>query len=194
MVVKLNSEQSQLAMWLPFEFFLEAGLVEGGKSRAQVENDLAFLKPYHAIFVQSSLDQADGSSLYATEKEVLGRASLMLEDGTELKPLDKIPPLVSATLAAMKAIIRAEGDAGSANLHILLFPSANNNKPVIDAGKKGKLTLVMKGDKRFRQEVFNWYTPFDAINHGLVCQRCKESISVKWSYCPWCGAAIERKR
>src|SRR5207248_94508 len=119
------------------------------KSRAEIESELVFLKPFHTILLQCSLGQPDGSSIYASEREVRSRAYLRLEDGTELRPLDKVPPMVSATVAAMKSLIEAEGDAGSANTHILIFPSAKDNKPITDPSKKGKLTLVLRADKRF---------------------------------------------
>ncbi len=194
MVMKMDGDQSQMAIWFPFEFFLESGLAENNKSRAEIERDLAFLKPFHTITIQCSMDQPDGSNLYASEKEVRSRAFLKLEDGTELHPLDKVPPMVSATVAAMKSLIEAEGDAGSANMHILIFPSTKDNKPVIDSSKKGKLTLVLRADKRFRPVTINWHTPFDSVNPNSFCPRCKESISAKWSYCPWCGASIDMKR
>lgn len=194
MILKMEGDQSQMVFWLPFEFFLESNLAEGAKSRAETERELAFLKPFHTVAIQCSLEQPDGTSLYASEKEVRSRAFLKLEDGTELLPLDKVPPMVSATVAAMKTLIEAEGDAGSANTHILIFPSTKNNKPVVDSSKKSKLTLVLRADNRFRPVTISWRTPFDSVSPSSICSRCKESLSAKWSYCAWCGAGIDIKR
>lgn len=194
MVLKMEGDQSQIAIWFPFEFFLESNLAESGANRAETERELAFLKPFHTITIQCSVEQPDGSSLYASEKEVRSRAFLKLEDGTELLPVDKVPPLVSATVAAMKTLIEAEGDAGSANMHILIFPSTKANKPVVDSSKKSKLTLVLRADKRFSPVTITWRTPFDSVNPSSFCSRCKEPLSAKWSYCAWCGASIDIKR
>jgi hypothetical protein len=194
MQIKLEGNQSQLAMWFPFEFFVEANLAEGGTTRDKVEKDLKFLKPYQTIIVQCSIENDDGEDSYASEKEVRARAVLKLADGTEIRPVKRAPPLVSATVAAMKKMMASEGDAGSANLHVLLFPAkTKDGKPVIDASKKGKLTLVLKGDKRFKETVLVWHTPFDSTNPIPPCPKCKGQLSAKWSFCPWCGQKIDPK-
>ncbi len=194
MILKMEGNQSQLAMWFPFEFFAQANLAEGGKSLADAEREVRFLKPFHVIAVQVALDQDDGSKVYSGEKAVRGRASLRLEQGGELKPLDRVPPLVSASVEAMKKMISAEGDAGSANIHVLIFPATTTDrKPVIDTAKKGKLTLVLKSQGPFKETTFAWRTPFDATTPVAPCSRCKEAVSPKWTYCPWCGMNLEKK-
>ncbi len=129
MLLNMEGDQSQLAMWFPFEFFMQANLaVEGGNSRADAEKELKFLEPFHVILIQASWDQEVGTSVYSNEKEVRGRASLRLEQGEELKPLDRVPPLVSAAVEAMKKRIASEGDAGGANIHVLIFPATTTDR------------------------------------------------------------------
>lgn len=194
MVLKIESGQTQLAMWFPFEFFVEANLAEPGKDREQVEKELKFLKPYHTIIVQCGLDREDGSTAYASQRDVRARAVLRLDKGVEIPALDKVPPLVSATVEAMKTLFAAEGDEGGANMHVLLFPATTKDgTPVIDTSKKEKLTLVLKANGLFKETVIVWHTPFDATTPLPPCPKCKEPISAKWTYCPWCGASIENK-
>jgi hypothetical protein len=194
MILKLEGDQRQLAMWFPFEFFVQAGMAEGGKSRSEVEKEIGFLKPYHVIMVQTGWDREDGTTVYSDEKEVRGRATLRLDQGKELKPLDRTPPLVSATVEAMKKMIASEGDEGSANMHVLMFPATTpDQKTVIDMSRKGKLTLFLKPAGRFKQTEVVWHTPFDATTPVPPCPKCKESVSPKWSYCPWCGQKLEKK-
>ena len=73
MVLKGEGGQFQMAMWFPFEFFVKAGLAEAGTSRAEVERRLRFLKPYHTIVVQCGLTQYDGSTAYASQRDVCAR-------------------------------------------------------------------------------------------------------------------------
>src|SRR5262249_42944853 len=144
MVLKVEGDQRELAMWFPFEFFVEANLANSGKTRAQVEKDLTFLKPYHTIIVQCGFDKDDGSSAYASQKVVRARAFLKALDGEEIPPVDKVPPMVSATVEAMKKLMSAEGDEGSAAMHVLLFPAKTKaGKTIIDTSRKGKLTLAL---------------------------------------------------
>jgi hypothetical protein len=143
------------------------------------------------MVVQSSIDDPDGTPVYASEKEIRARAVLKLGDGTEALPLDKIPPLVSATLAAMKAVINAEGDASSANMHIVVFPaSTKKGEKIVDTTRKASLTLLLKSDTRFKERSFTWHTPFDALSGVHNCPRCKAGVSAKWTYCPYCGQKL----
>lgn len=191
MIMDFRDGQDHLAMWLPYEFFVAATLSEGKTTRAAAERDLDYLKPYITMVVQSSIDQPDGSSVYSSEKEIRARAVLRLADGTDALPLDKVPPLVSATLAAMKAVISSEGDAGSANMHILVFQAfTKKGEKIVDTTSKATLTLVLKADTRFKERSFTWRTPFDAVASAPDCPRCKAGVSAKWSYCPYCGQKL----
>ena len=88
----------------------------------------------------------------------------------------------------------AEGDAGSANMHVLVFPANGpDNKPIVEASKKDKLTLVLKADHQFKESTFVWRTPFDATTPAPPCPKCKEPLSAKWTFCPWCGAKVESR-
>lgn len=191
MVMDFRDGQDHLAMWLPFEFFVEAAISKGTTTKAVAEKDVEFLKPYITMIVQSSIDEPDGTSVYATEKEIRARAVLRMADGAEFLPLDKVPPMVSATLAAMKAIIDSEGGAGNANLHILVFSSlTKSGKKIIDTSQKAKLTLLLKADTKFKERSFDWRTPFDALANVPDCPRCKAGVSAKWTYCPFCGQKL----
>ena len=194
MVMKIEGNNSQLAIWCPFEFYVEATLAEGGQTRATVEKDFSYLRPYLTVIVQCGIDQIDGSTLYSSEREVRARAVLKLADGTEIRPLDKVPPMVSIIVAAIKTMLSSEGDPGGANMHVLVFPSkSKQGKPIVDTVKKDELTLVLKANGNFNQTAFAWHTPFDAITNVPPCPMCGESVSAKWSFCPWCGEKLSKE-
>ena len=188
MVLKIDSAGTQLAMWFPYEFFIAAGRAEGRVTREQVERDLGFLKPYITIVVQNKLEQPDGTSTYLSEQEVRARAALRLDDGTQVLPLDDVPPRVAATVAAMKAIFTKDGQGNS---HIIIFPnSTKQGKQIVSETQRDKLTLVLKPARKFAETTFTWRTPFDAVTSASNCPRCKAGLSAKWSYCPYCGLKI----
>jgi hypothetical protein len=191
MIMDFSDGQDSLAMWLPYEFFVAATLNEGQKTRPEVERDLEFLKPYITMVVQSSFDQPDGTSVYATEKEIRSRAVLKLADGSEALPLDKVPPMVSAIMAAMKAVLGSEGGEGKANLHIVVFSGlTKTGEKIVDTSQKAKLTLLVKANGKLKEKSFTWRTPFDAIASASECPRCKAGVSAKWTYCPFCGQKL----
>jgi len=88
MELKGGESQAQVALWFPFEFFVQSGLANGDTSRAVVDRQLRFLKPYQTIVVQCTYTQDDGSSVYASRPEVCARAVLRLDNGEEIAPLD----------------------------------------------------------------------------------------------------------
>jgi len=178
-------------MWLPFEFYVTAALASGKSTKADAEANLEFLRPFIALVVQVGIDQPDVTTIYATEKELAARAVLRMADGTEERPVDRIPPMVLATLAAMKAIITAEGGKGEASLHFLVFPAATKKGvPIIDTRRKEELKLVLKADPKFKEKSFTWRTPFDSVVGTTTCARCKAGLSAKWSYCRYCGQKL----
>jgi hypothetical protein len=123
------------------------------------------------------------------------RAFLKTGDGEEIPPVDKVPPMVSATVEAMKKLMSAEGDEGSAAMHVLLFPTKTNaGKTIIDTSRKGKLTLALKADGTYNETVVSWRTPFDATTPVPSCAACKEPVSAKWADWAWCGASLENKQ
>jgi hypothetical protein len=196
MVLKGEDRQLQIALWYPFEFFVQASLEKAGTSRADVERMLGFLRPYHTIFVQTAFTQDDGSTAYASQRDVRARAVLRLDDGEEIAPLDldKVPPLASGTVETMKKVMAAGGGERGANLHLLMFPATTKEgKAVIDPSRKDRLTLVLKADSCFKEAVLVWHTPFDATNPVPPCHQCQEYVSAKWSYCPWCGTSLEKR-
>lgn len=194
MVLNMNGEQSELAMWLPYEFFVESSLAQGGIDRATAERQLRLLKPYHTIMIQRSLDRDDGSKLYATLQDVRAGAFLRSENGQEIRPLEKVPPFVSTTVEGIKNNMAAQGGDWGANTQVLIFPvTTKDGKAIVNPFKKDKLTLVLKANGHFKETLVVWHTPFDATNPVPPCRKCKESVSAKWSYCPWCGTGLGRK-
>jgi hypothetical protein len=189
MKIKIAGDNSELAMWFPFEFFVQSALTEKGMTRERAEADLAMLKPYQIVIVQCGTDNIMGLTKYVGEKDVRSRAVILLTDGTELKPIEKAPPMVNVFMAAMKAMIGAEGDAGSENMHVLVYSGKDKNgKPIIDTSKQDKLTLLLKPHGAFKKTVFTWRTPFDATTQVPPCAKCKEPVSAKWQFCPYCGS------
>jgi hypothetical protein len=191
MVLKIEGETHHLALWFPFEFFVAAGMSEGKSTRASVEGDMNFLKPYVTIAVQVNRDLPDGTSRYQSEGEVRARAVLKLEDGAEIAPLARVPPTLTEALEVMKSVIAQQGGEDRASTYFLVFPNqTKTGKAAVNERQRDKLTLLLKADKTFRETVFTWRTPFDAVTSVPDCPKCKAGLSTKWTYCPYCGQKI----
>ena len=191
MALKIEGGQQHLVMWMPYDFFVAAGMSDGTVPRESIERELGFLKSYITMFVMSSFEKPDGTEVFASETEVRNRAALKLADGSELKALTTVPPKVGAIVSVMKAFMAQQGGADRENMHVLVFPAATpQGKTVVDTAQKDVLTLNLKPDTRFRAVTFTWRTPFDAMTSVPDCPRCKAGLSAKWSYCPYCGQKL----
>ena len=192
MALRFDGQQQQLVMWTPYEFFLAAGMSDG-TPRESVERDLGFLKSFITVFIMSSSDRPDGTSVYATEAETRARTAIRLDDGTEVRPLAVTPPKVTAVVSAMKAFMAAQGGADRENMHVLVFPATTDKgRTIVDTTRKDKLTLTLKPSGKFAEATFTWRTPFDAMTNVPDCPRCKAGLSAKWSYCPYCGQKLSQ--
>lgn len=167
---------------------MEFGLADGTRTRAELEKELAILKPYLTIVVECSTDRPNGRSVYAREKRIRSRAVLKLPDGSEVKPLAEVPQSLLDTVRAIRAGMISSGDPG---MHILIFPNKDKNgERLIEASDKDKLTLVLRADNNYREATFVWNTPFDALMSVPPCSKCGGKSMAKWYYCSWCGQKL----
>lgn len=188
MSIEVSDTQIQSAIWFPFEFSVQAAAARPDKTRAQVEKELAFLKPYIIIIAQCSSRQSNGSTIFAPEYQLRSRAVLKTKDSTEIKALSVIPDELKQPLEALKAMMALPGRGDAANMHVLVFKNEDaKHLPIVEASKRDKLTLLLKGSGSFGTVTFSWRTPFDAVAKPRPCARCGEKISAKWFYCPWCA-------
>lgn len=191
MQLRLDGQGMHMAIWMPYELFVEMG-VAGGSSRADAEKDMAMFKNYQPVLIMSTLTADDGTETVASEKALMTRTVLRAVDGTEVHPLATFPPKMSMMLDVMKKAMASQfGEDKAKDLVVLVFPASTpDGKLVVNAAKKDKLTLVMKKDNVFPQISFIWHTPFDAVQATKTCAKCGEDLSAKWSYCPFCGEKI----
>lgn len=176
-VINANGNQTQSAIWLPFEFNARAA---GGQSAA----DVSILKSYLIFMVQCTTDA--GSS--QTQEQIRTRAILKNTSSAILRPLAAIPAELSPRLDAIKAAMAADK-----NMYFLVFDSKDAaGKDVIESAKREKLTLVLQGAGLFNRTEFVWRTPFDATTDAGNCPKCGEKIKAMWNYCPWCGTSLPR--
>ena len=188
MQMAMKGDQMDMAIWFPYELVVALN-IEKGQTWEQVAKNVAFLKGYHAFIIQRSMSHPSGHDSYQSKQLVEKNTVLRLTNGIEVKPLKKVPPMVSAMMAAIKVMMNAEGDASGKNMHVLMFPSSAGTpaKPIVNVMSTGKITLALKTADNYTQTVLTWRTPFDAMTKAPPCQKCKENVSAKWKYCPYCG-------
>ncbi|HYN85256.1 MAG TPA: zinc ribbon domain-containing protein [Pyrinomonadaceae bacterium] len=188
---RLEQDRTHLAIWIPYEFFVAAASADGTVDRAAMERDLDFLRDYIPFVIQNEYERPDGTKVYATEAEMRTRAVLKLADGSEVAPLTAVPPKLMMMLAAMRAVVQADGGRTTQNMQFLVFPSATRaGRKIVDSSQKDSLTLFIKPAGKFGEASFTWRTPFDALTGQADCPRCRSGVSSKWTYCPFCGQKL----
>lgn len=188
---KVEGPQTQMVIWAPTDFMVQADLASSKDSLQTAEDNSAFLNPYIMIAIERRVEKSDGSYVYATEHDIRINAAIVLSDGAQIAPLQTVPPEVAQVAADMKAGMVHSGGANNKYMYILVFPATTKDgKQIVDTSKRDNLTLLLRPTAAYSQETFVWHTPFDATHPMAVCPYCGEPVSAKWSYCPWCGKAL----
>jgi hypothetical protein len=179
-VINVKDNQTQSAIWLPFEF--NANVI-GSDGKTQMDSSL---KSYLIFMVQCSIDRG-GRQSFASWSEIQNRAFLKGFSSARLKPLTLVPVELGRRLEAIRTAVTEKEDS-AANSHILVFDINDpNGKALVDAAKRDKLTLILEASGSFSKAEFTWHTPFDAVTDAGNCSKCGEKIKAQWYYCPWCG-------
>jgi hypothetical protein len=192
MALESDDEHQCMGLWVPFEMFVRVAVEQTGKDRAEAAAELAFLKNYVIIITGDIYMREGGARRYAGRRDLEERASLKLASGAEFPLARRVPGQITEVSEAMKAVfVDMLGEFGH-NVHVLIFDAtARDGKTKLDSTRKNTLTLAYKGRTPFKASRLEWKTPFDAIHPIPPCKRCSEPLSVKWTFCPWCGAKIE---
>jgi len=179
-VINVKGNQTQFAIWLPFEFNVNA---IGAGAKTPMDSSL---KPYLIFMVQCSVD-SDGRQTYASWSQIQNRAFLKGSSPARLEPLTLVPAELVPKLEAVKTAIINNGGS-VANSHILIFDVNDpNGKALVDTTKRDKLTLILDASGPFSSTEFTWHTPFNAVIDAGNCSKCGEKVRAQWYYCPCCG-------
>jgi hypothetical protein len=190
MTMKIEDNQT-FGLWMPFEVFVEMGIRPDGTNREAIEEGIDFLKKYQVIVVGMSLEEKDGTKTYATKQDLEERATLKWATGEEFPLAEKIPPRVAGVAEEFKREFATNQGEFGKNIHVLIFSTtAKDGKTLLSATKRNTLQLGFKESKEFKAVRLDWRTPFDSLTPVPPCTRCEETLSAKWSFCPWCGAKI----
>ena len=180
-VINVRDNQTQSAIWLPFEF--NAGVIGGD---VKMQTDISSLKSYLIFMVQCSIDRG-GRQTYASWSQIQNRAFLKGSSSARLKPLAMVPVELSQKLEAIRTAMTDNEDS-AVNMHMLIFDFNDpNGKALVDTTKRDKLALTLEASGSFSRAEFTWHTPFDAVTDAGSCPKCGEKIKAMWHYCPWCG-------
>jgi len=180
-VINVKDNQTQSAIWLPFEF--NAGVIGGD---VKTQTDISSLKSYLIFMVQCSIDRG-GRQTYASWSQIQNRAFLKGSSSARLEPLAMVPVELSQKLEAIRTAMTDNEDS-AVNMHMLIFDFNDpNGKALVDTTKRDKLALTLEASGSFSRAEFTWHTPFDAVTDAGSCLKCGEKIKAMWHYCPWCG-------
>jgi hypothetical protein len=190
--LKADGDTQQMAIWLSYEFLVESAVAQG-LPRDVAQRDFSFVKDYQIVLIACATLPRFGAAEFASPEDVRARATLKLSNGATVKPLEMIPQQVALLVDGFKKTAAMDGNRTGANMHLLLFPSTHQGKPIIDVATRDKLTLLLNADKHFKETVMVWRTPFDTLMSTPPCPACQETVSAQWPYCPWCGAKLAKK-
>ncbi len=192
MAIESDDEHQCLGLWIPFEMFVKIAIEQNGRDEADAVAEFGLLRNYIVMITGDIYVRDGGARRYAGRRDLEERASLKLASGAEFPMARRVPAQITEMSEAMKAVFGDMLGEFGHNVHVLIFDAtAKDGKTKLDSTKKNTLTLAYKGRFPFKASRLEWKTPFDAIHPIPPCKRCSETLSVKWTFCPWCGAKIE---
>lgn len=186
----LGKDRQNMAMWLPQEFFLAAGVAQmPGLDPKEAERELAFLLDYAVFMVQVKVMGEDGVTTLSTS-QLRALATLVDESGRTVKPLTELPPKVDSLLNVVRQGFSAQ--KGGEDYRLLIFPGREpgTQKTFASPQRRGSVTLQLAKTKDFPGMSLSWRTPLASFVQPVACVKCKESLQPAWSFCPWCAQAV----
>lgn len=182
----LGKDKEAMAMWLPQEFFVAAGMTQApGLDSRELEKELAFLKDYAVFMVQAKTKGEDGPVSLSTS-QLRALATLVDESGWSVKPLTELPAKVEATLNAVRQGFSAKGRE---DFRLLVFPGRNQDGGSLMASptRRGAISLRLAKADAFPGMALTWKTPLASFVKPVACAKCGEPLQPAWSFCPWCA-------
>jgi hypothetical protein len=189
----LGKDRESMAMWLPQEFFLAAGLSQApGLDRQKLEQELDFLSDYAVFMVQAKTKGEDGPASLTTA-QLRAIATLADEDGKTLKPLSELPSRVEELLNVMRQGIASKGNT---EFRLLVFPGREHGSKrlFISPTRRGTVTFKLAKTTEFPGLVLTWKTPLSSFVKPSACAKCKQPLQAAWSFCPWCAEPAGSKQ
>ena len=188
----MGKGKEAMAMWLPQEFFVAAGLSQTpGLDPKDLEKELDFLRDYVVFMVQAKTQGEDGP-VSLSSSQLRTAASLVDEAGRSVKPLTDLPPKVEATLNAVRQGFSAKGRD---EFRLLVFPgrSADGKQTIASPTRRGTISLKLAKVDEFPGMVLTWKTPLASFVEPAACTKCGESLQPAWAFCPWCAKPTAAK-
>jgi hypothetical protein len=189
MKMQMEGSEMDLGIWMPFEFFVEAGQTRGASAK-EAEKELSILRPYFILVTCRGNMTINNTYIYATDEEIRKQTTVVLPDGAKLTPIKSVPEDVERIAGRMKdGMSKSAGAEMAAHMSLLFFeiPAASR----VDIADKSTVTVTFAAGNGLRETQLTWHTPFDAMNPPRPCSKCHELVSQKWSYCPYCGEKVK---
>jgi len=182
----LGKNKEAMAMWLPQEFFLAAGLAQApGLDPKELEKELDFLLDYTVFMVQAKTKGEDGPQSLSSA-QLRAHTTLVDEAGRVVKPLSELPPKVDSMLNLVR---QGFASRGNEDFRLLVFPGRDAATKRLFASpiRKGALTLKLDKVEAFPGMSLAWKTPLASCVKPMPCLKCGEMVQAAWSFCAWCG-------
>ena len=182
-----------LVWWIPFEFWVDAG-VKRGMPAEKTRESLKALQDYTVVSVLLAKVSNLGAFDYLTPAELQKQTFLRDSDGQEYAPMSEISGDAKNLADVMKPMLtNAMGRAGE-NFAMIFFPAKTKaGKLIADATTKGSFSVVLKDAVGEPETIFQWRTPLTSFTAPRYCPVGKERVHANWDYCPWHGAKLDEK-
>jgi hypothetical protein len=182
-----------LVWWIPFEFWVNAG-VKRGTPPEKTRESLKALQEYTIVGTFLAKVSSLGSFDYLSPAELQKKTFLRDSEGQEYGAIAEVSGDAKNLADLMKPMLaNAMGRAGE-NFAMIFFPAkGKTGKLIADATAKGRFSVVLKDAAGEPETILLWRTPLTSFTEARYCPVGKERVHADWDYCPWHGVKLESK-
>ena len=172
--------------WMPAEYF-ETKLTSGGPGYfAGFRNNTVVAVAFGKVQPFGILDFVSLGTV---------RSSVTMRDanGTEYKPLEKIPEEVRVPLEMMKPVFSASLGKLGENIQFLVFAGkAQNGTRIADPRGQPEFSMLVRELTGEPETTVTWRLPLSGMFPPRYCPVGKERVEASWKFCPWHGVPLSQ--
>ncbi len=190
-----ESDEFNLAWWIPLEFWQASFAADDSLSPAEAQEALDALEGYCIVGVVRARIDGMGGFHFADEQEVRESLTIVFVDAEGnrrvLELSENISDGASVLLAAMKPILAAAMGRMGDHFYMFVFDDVDGDgNRMASPYEEGNVRVLLSELGQLGPVDASIETPLDSLHVPRVCDDCDKPMHVSWNFCPWCGEAL----
>jgi len=192
---KMSTDPGLIAIvqWVPDEWW-QLTLERAGVPDARIKEVLELFEAYTFFIVIHGKISSLGLPSFSSEVNIRQHLFLIDEADESYQPIEdeNISSGVRNAIIMIKPIFSNMLGRMGENMNFFFFTSkTKKGGKICQAKQKGSFSICFKDMPEAEDQVFQWTLPLNSLVPCAMCPKCTKEVRGTWSYCPWCGTALD---